>query len=255
MSIRFERDGRLAVVTIDRPEAMNALDMAHNQELEKVWEEFRDDESLWVAILTGAGNKAFSAGADLKTLIPAQGEGVMEDWNFGGITRGVTTFKPIIAAINGVALAGGLEMVLACDLRIAADHARLGLAEVKWAIIPGAGGTQRLPRTIPLARAMEMILTGDPITAEEAFQLGLVNRVVTPEHLMDEARSLAETLLARGPLALRAAKQAVLEGAGLSMDEGLALELGLFSNIMRTEDAAEGPRAFAEKRTPNYQGR
>ena len=255
MSIRLDRDGRLAVVTIDRPEAMNALDMAHNEELERVWAEFRDDESLWVAILTGAGNKAFSAGADLKTLIPAQGKGVMEDWNFGGITRGFKTFKPIIAAINGVALAGGLEMVLACDLRVAADHARLGLAEVKWAIIPGAGGTQRLPRTIPLARAMEMILTGDPITAEEAFQLGLVNRVVTPEHLMDEARSLAEILLARGPLALRAAKQAVLEGAGLSMDEGLALELGLFSNIMRTEDAAEGPRAFAEKRTPNYQGR
>ncbi|HJP09099.1 MAG TPA: enoyl-CoA hydratase-related protein, partial [Arenicellales bacterium] len=195
MSIRFEREGRLAWVTIDRPEAMNALDMAHNEELNRVWAEFRDDQDLWVAILTGAGNKAFSAGADLKTLIPAQGEGVMEDWNFGGITRGFKTFKPIIAAVNGVALAGGLEMVLACDLRVAADHARLGLAEVKWAIIPGAGGTQRLPRAIPLARAMEMILTGDPITADEAYQLGLVNRVVSADSLMAEARSLAETLL------------------------------------------------------------
>ncbi len=255
MSIRFEREGRLACVTIDRPEAMNALDMAHNEELNRVWAEFRDDEGLWVAILTGAGNKAFSAGADLKTLIPAQGEGVMEDWNFGGITRGFKTFKPIIAAINGVALAGGLEMVLACDHRVAADHARLGLAEVKWAIIPGAGGTQRLPRAIPLARAMEMILTGDPITADEAYQLGLVNRVVSADSLMAEARSLAETLLARGPLALRAAKQAVLEGASLSFDQGLALELDLFSKVMRTEDAAEGPRAFAEKRTPKFQGR
>ena len=255
MSIRFEREGRLAWVTIDRPEAMNALDMAHNEELNRVWAEFRDDEGLWVAILTGAGNKAFSAGADLKTLIPAQGEGVMEDWNFGGITRGFKTFKPIIAAINGVALAGGLEMVLACDLRVAADHARLGLAEVKWAIIPGAGGTQRLPRAIPLARAMEMILTGDPITADEAYQLGLVNRVVSADSLMAEARSLAETLLARGPLALRAAKQAVLEGASLSFDQGLALELDLFSKVMRTEDAAEGPRAFAEKRAPKFQGR
>ena len=255
MSIRFEREGRLAWVTIDRPEAMNALDMAHNEELNRVWAEFRDDEGLWVAILTGAGNKAFSAGADLKTLIPAQGEGVMEDWNFGGITRGFKTFKPIIAAVNGVALAGGLEMVLACDLRVAADHARLGLAEVKWAIIPGAGGTQRLPRAIPLARAMEMILTGDPITADEAYQLGLVNRVVSADSLMAEARSLAETLLARGPLALRAAKQAVLEGASLSFDQGLALELDLFSKVMRTEDAAEGPRAFAEKRAPKFQGR
>jgi len=255
MSIRFEREGRLAWVTIDRPEAMNALDMAHNEELNRVWAEFRDDQDLWVAILTGAGNKAFSAGADLKTLIPAQGEGVMEDWNFGGITRGFKTFKPIIAAVNGVALAGGLEMVLACDLRVAADHARLGLAEVKWAIIPGAGGTQRLPRAIPLARAMEMILTGDPITADEAYQLGLVNRVVSADSLMAEARSLAETLLARGPLALRAAKQAVLEGASLSFDQGLALELDLFSKVMRTEDAAEGPRAFAEKRAPKFQGR
>jgi len=157
MSIRFEKDNRLAIVTIDRPEAMNALDMSHNTELDRVWAEFRDDDDLWVAILTGVGNKAFSAGADLKTLIPAQGAGVMDDWNFGGITRNFTTYKPIIAAINGVALAGGLEMVLACDLRVAADHARLGLAEVKWAIIPGAGGTQRLPRNIPLARAMEMI--------------------------------------------------------------------------------------------------
>ena len=255
MSIRFEREGRLAWVTIDRPEAMNALDMAHNEELNRVWAEFRDDEGLWVAILTGAGNKAFSAGADLKTLIPAQGEGVMEDWNFGGITRGFKTFKPIIAAVNGVALAGGLEMVLACDLRVAADHARLGLAEVKWAIIPGAGGTQRLPRAIPLARAMEMILTGDPITADEAYQLGLVNRVVSADCLMAEARSLAETLLARGPLALRAAKQAVLEGASLSFDQGLALELDLFSKVIRTEDAAEGPRAFAEKCSPKFQGR
>jgi len=255
MSIEFEINNRLAVITIDRPETMNALDMAHNAELDRVWAEFRDDDDLWVAILTGAGDKAFSAGADLKTLIPAQGDGVMDDWNFGGITRNFTTDKPIIAAINGVALAGGLEMVLACDLRVAADHAQLGLAEVKWAIIPGAGGTQRLPRAIPLARAMEMILTGDPITADEAFQLGLVNRVVSGDRLMDEARALADTLLARGPLALRAAKHAILEGASLPFDEAMNLELHLFNSVMGTEDAVEGPRAFAEKRAPNYQGR
>ena len=255
MSIRFEKDNRLAIVTIDRPEAMNALDMSHNTELDRVWAEFRDDDDLWVAILTGVGNKAFSAGADLKTLIPAQGAGVMDDWNFGGITRNFTTYKPIIAAINGVALAGGLEMVLACDLRVAADHARLGLAEVKWAIIPGAGGTQRLPRAIPLARAMEMILTGNPISADEAYQLGLVNRVVPGDKLMNEARALADTLLARGPLALRAAKRAILEGASLPFNEAMNLELQLFNTVMCTEDAVEGPRAFAEKRAPNYQGR
>ena len=255
MSIRFEKDNRLAIVTIDRPETMNALDMAHNVELDRVWAEFRDDDDLWVAILTGAGDKAFSAGADLKTLIPAQGAGVMDDWNFGGITRNFTTYKPIIAAINGVALAGGLEMVLACDLRVAADHARLGLAEVRWAIIPGAGGTQRLPRSIPLARAMEMILTGDPITADEAYQLGLVNRVVPGDKLMDEARALADTLLTRGPLALRAAKRAILEGASLPFNEAMSLELQLFNSVMRTEDAVEGPRAFAEKRSSNYKGR
>ena len=255
MSIGFEINNRLAVITIDRPEAMNALDMAHNAELDRIWAEFRDDDDLWVAILTGAGDKAFSAGADLKTLIPAQGDGVMDDWNFGGITRNFTTDKPIIAAINGVALAGGLEMVLACDLRVAADHARRGLAEVKSAIIPGGGGTQRLPRAIPLARAVEMILTGDPITADEAYQLGLVNRVVPAAKLMDEARALADTLLARGPLALRAAKRAILEGASLSFDEAMNLELQLFNSVMRTQDAVEGPRAFAEKRAPNYQGR
>ena len=255
MSIRFEKENHLAIVTIDRPETMNALDMAHNAELDRVWAEFRDDDDLWIAILTGAGDKAFSAGDDLKTLIPAQGAGVMDDWNFGGITRNFTTYKPIIAAINGVALAGGLEMVLACDLRVAADHARLGLAEVKWAIIPGAGGTQRLPRAIPLARAMEMILTGDPITADEAHQLGLVNRVVPGDKLMNEARALADTLLARGPLALRAAKRAILEGASLPFNEAMNLELQLFNSVMRTEDAVEGPRAFAEKRVPNYQGR
>lgn len=254
MAIRFERRGRLAVVTIDRPEAMNALDPEHNDAMVEVWREFRDDPDLWVGILTGAGDRAFSAGADLKTMIPALRGGRPADFNFGGLTRGFLSWKPVIAAVNGVALAGGLEMVLACDLRVASRTARFGLAEVRWGIIPGSGGTQRLPRTVSLARAMELILTGEPVDAETALAWGLVNRVVEPEEVMPEALRLAETLLQRGPLALRAAKEAVLRGLDLSLENGLALEDVLFNQIAGTRDAAEGSAAFAEKRQPEFRG-
>ncbi|HEX2912945.1 MAG TPA: enoyl-CoA hydratase-related protein [Chloroflexia bacterium] len=257
MSIDYLKKDRLAYITINRPEAMNALDPAHYDEMIRVWQDFKDDDSCWVAILTGAGDKAFSAGADLKTLIPrvtglAREGQEIGDWNFGGITRHFQTWKPIIAAINGHALAGGMEMVLACDLRIASENARLGLAEVKWGIIPGAGGTQRLPRAIPLAKAMEILLTGEPIDAQEAYRLGLVNKVVPQENLMQETEKLAQLLLERGPLALRAVKQAVLQGLDRPLEQGLELELDLFARMARTADALEGPRAFAEKRKPNF---
>ena len=254
MAVRFERRGRLAVVTIDRPEAMNALDPDHNEALVGAWRQFRDDPDLWVGILTGAGDRAFSAGADLKTMIPALREGRPVDFNFGGLTRGFLTWKPVIAAVNGVALAGGLEMVLACDLRVASRTARFGLAEVRWGIIPGSGGTQRLPRTVSLARALELILTGEPVDAETALAWGLVNRVVEPEAVMPEALRLAETLLQRGPLALRAAKEAVLRGLDLPLEDGLALEDVLFNRVVGSRDAAEGSAAFAEKRQPEFRG-
>ncbi|MER3419492.1 MAG: enoyl-CoA hydratase [Chloroflexota bacterium] len=259
MPIQYEKSGRIATITINRPEALNAIDPTTNAELVAAWADFRDDPEMWVGILTGAGDRAFCAGADLKELIPALTEqarrGELHAFNFGGITRGFQTWKPIIAAINGFALAGGTELALACDIRIASETARFGQPEVRWAIIPGAGGTQRLPRAIGLSAAMEIILTGRQVDAQEALRLGLVHKVVPPGEVMAEALRTAETLLANGPLALRAAKQAVLEGWDMSLEEGLDLELRLLRDLLLTEDAVEGPRAFAEKRTPRYQAR
>ena len=154
MSVRIDRDGKVATITIDRPEAMNAIDLEHNALLVAAWQEFDEDEDLWVAVLTGSGRRAFSAGADLKSLVPAHRDGEVPQWNLGGITRGFSTWKPVVAAVNGVAIAGGLELMLACDLRIASSNATFALAEVKWGLMPGAGGTQRLPRCIPMARAL-----------------------------------------------------------------------------------------------------
>src|SRR5579859_4172070 len=259
MPIRYSKQGRVAIITIDRPEAMNALDVESNQAMADAWADFRDDPDVWIGVLTGAGERAFCAGADLKSLIPARVEaartGASAGQSFGGITRDFETWKPMIAAINGYCLAGGLELALACDLRIAAEHARFGLTEVRWGIMPGGGGTQRLARAIPLARAMEMILTAEQIDAAEALRLGLLNRVVPLADLPNATSKLTETLLERGPLGLRAAKQAILQGWDLPLREGLALEQRLFDQLLHTEDAREGPRAFAEKRTPNFQAR
>jgi enoyl-CoA hydratase/carnithine racemase len=257
MPVRYDQDGHVVTITLDRPDALNSIDRAMNAELAAAWERFRDDDSAWVGILTGAGERAFCAGADLKDLIPAATDdaraGTLTEFNFGGNTRDFTTWKPVIAAINGFALAGGLEIALACDLRIAVPRARFGLPEVRWAIIPGGGGTQRLPRLIPAAKAMELILTGKQIDAEEALSIGLINRIVEPGQLLTAARETADALLQNGPLALRAAKQAVLEGLDRTFDEGLALELQLFGQMLLTDDAVEGPKAFAEKRPPLYQ--
>jgi len=259
MAVLYEKRGRVAYVTINRPEALNAIDPQTNEELTAAFADFRDDPDLWVAILTGAGDRAFCAGADLKALIPyltaLAREEKLTEFSLGGITRGFRCWKPIIAAINGYALAGGLELALACDLRVAAEHARFGQPEVRWALIPGAGGTQRLPRAMPLARALELILTAGQIDAHEALRLGLVNRVVPGSEVMEEAERLAATLLEMGPLALRLAKQATLQGLDMSLDDGLNLEMTLFRQALLSDDAIEGPRAFAEKRPPRYQGR
>ena len=174
-SVLYEQKDRIVTITMNRPDAMNAIDPETNQALIEAWTRFRDDDTAWVAILTGAGDKAFSAGADLKKMIPAafgssRGRRGHDDYGLGGITRGLEIWKPMIAAINGFCLAGGLEQALACDLRIAAPHATFGLTEVRWAIIPGAGGTQRLPRAVPLAKAMEMILMAKRLTADEAVR-------------------------------------------------------------------------------------
>ena len=258
-TVLYEQRDRIVTITINRPEAMNAIDPETHEALIAAWTRFRDDDSAWVAILTGAGDQAFSAGADLKKFVPAEfagrGGAAHNTFGLGGITRGLEIWKPMIAAINGFCLAGGLEQALACDLRIAAPHARFGLTEVRWAIMPGAGGTQRLPRAVPLAKAMEMILTAEHVTAEEALRLGLVNKVVPLAELMPAARALAELLCERGPLALRAAKEAVIRGLSLPLADGLRLEAFLSGVLRRTEDAIEGPKAFAEKRRPAFKAR
>lgn len=261
-TVLYEQKDRVVTITINRPEAMNAIDPETHQALIEAWTRFRDDDSAWVAILTGAGDRAFSAGADLKKMIPAAFAGgrgynpvAHNAYGLGGITRGLEIWKPMIAAINGFCLAGGLEQALACDFRIAASHARFGLTEVRWAIMPGAGGTQRLPRVVGLTKALEMILTAEQIDAEEALRIGLVNKVVPLPELMPEARRLAELLCERGPLALRAAKEAVIRGLSLPLPDGLRLEAFLSGTLRGTEDAQEGPRAFAEKRKPQYKAR
>jgi len=178
-----------------------------------------------------------------------------EGYGLGGITRGLEIWKPMIAAINGHCLAGGMEQALACDLRISVPHATFGLPEVRWAIIPGAGGTQRLPRTVSLAKAMEMILMAKTLTAVDALHAGLINAVVPEAELMPTARAWAETICERGPLAVRAAKEAVMRGLAMSLPDGLRLEAFLSGTLRGTEDAVEGPKAFAEKRKPSFQAR
>jgi enoyl-CoA hydratase/carnithine racemase len=258
-TVLYEQKDKVVTITINRPDAMNAIDPETNQALCEAWTRFRDDAGAWVAILTGAGDRAFSAGADLKKLIPAAfgktGGSAHNALGLGGITRGLEIWKPMIAAVNGFCLAGGLELALACDLRVASATARFGLTETRWAIMPGAGGTQRLPRAVPLARALEMILTAEQIDAEEALRLGLVNRVVPPAELMPTAHKFAQTLCERGPLALRAAKEAVIRGLSLPLADGLRLEAFLSASLRGTEDAVEGPKAFAEKRKPEFKAR
>jgi E-phenylitaconyl-CoA hydratase len=253
--IRYEIDGPIARLTINRPERMNAIDSHTTQELGRAFDDFRRNDDLRVAILTGAGERAFSAGADLVARAQGDRRDVFGPISFGGITKNPPIFKPIIAAINGHCLAGGLELALACDIRIAVPHARFGLAEVRWGIIPGGGGTQRLPRAIPLAIANEMIFTAEPIDANTALRVGLISRIVPPDQLAPTATTLARTIAARAPLAVRAAKEAILRGQDMPLVHGLAFEDHLSIQIAQTEDAQEGPRAFAEKRDPAFHGR
>jgi len=259
VSILTEVIDKVLLVTIDRPQAMNSLDPSTDQELSGAWQMFEDRDDLLAAVLTGSGTKAFSAGADLKTMLPGFRNKILAgeknlDWAFGGgLARGRILEKPVIAAVNGHCLAGGLEMALACDIRICSPNATFSLAEALWAIAPGAGGTQRLPRAIPLSMAMEMLLTGDPIDAETALRTGLVNRIVDQAELKDSALALAAKIASRGPLAIKAIKRLVRAGI-MDPQNGHQLELDTFISLVRTRDAQEGYSAFAEKRTPVYTG-
>lgn len=255
--VRFEVRGRVALITIDRPQRMNAIDPATSAELLRAFEAFRDDDGLWAAVLTGAGDRAFSAGADLVSMAATEARGDALDLRvpFGGITRKFECWKPLIGAINGHCLAGGLELALCCDIRIAAQHATFGLPEVTRAIIPGAGGTQRLPRAIPAAAAMHLLLTGGRFDAQWALRFGLVSEVVAADALVPRALEIAEEICRNGPLAVRAAKQAAVRGGSVALDEGLRIENEQGRAVIASADAREGPRAFAEKRTPRFEGR
>ncbi len=258
-AVLYETRGRIAYITLNRPEAMNALNGEVRQGLNEAWRNFREDPAVWTAIITGAGDRAFSAGADLKEMSRGREAEATGERQATPIVASSgaepAIWKPIIAAINGYCLAGGLELALRCDIRIAAEHARFGLTEVARGIIPGGGGTQRLPRAIPVALAMEMIFTAKHITAEEAQRIGLVNRVVPADQVMAAAEEVANQINANAPLSVRATKEAILRGLDTTLEEGLRLE-GMFSRLIRyTEDSREGPKAFAEKRPARFQGR
>ncbi len=259
--VQYEKRGRIAIVTINRPERMNAIDPQTSLEMHEAFCDFRDDDDLWVAVLTGAGERAFSAGNDLVAMSQMQQQGsnavsaAYSKAPFGGITRGFECWKPIIAAINGFCLAGGLEIALSCDVRIAAEHATFGLPEVTRAIIPGAGGTQRLPRVIPFGPALELIVTGGRFDADWAFRYGLVNHVVPAEQVMPKAIEMAEKICENGPLAVRLAKEAAVRGLGMPLEEGMRFEIEQSRKVLASEDAREGPLAFAQKRPPQYKGR
>jgi enoyl-CoA hydratase/carnithine racemase len=251
LAIELVKEGRLAIITINRPHVMNALDAESGRQLHRALDEFGSNPELWVGIVTGAGEKAFCTGADIRELLPAIEEQALPASPVGGLVG----WKPLIAAINGLALGGGLEIALACDIRIASETAQLGTPEVALGLIPGWGGSQRLPRLIPGAKAAEMLLTGQPITAGEAYRIGLVNQVVAPGQLMPTARRWAEVILQKAPLAVRAAKEAMARGLNMSLDDGLELESRLVARLMATEDYTEGVTAFLEKKGANFNGK
>jgi len=256
MGIDYERIGRIGVVTINRPEAMNCLNKSDVDELGRVWMEFRDDDEMRVGILTGAGDKAFCAGADLSDLIPRINSGEFEiSATFYGFLKNIKCFKPIIAAVNGYCLAGGTEMLQGTDIRIAAEDAMFGIPEVKWGLFPYGGSTVRLPRQLPFCWAMELLLTGDSITAEQALRIGLINKVVPRVEIMSAAMSIAERLNQNGPLALKAIKESVMRCYDVPKEHAYFLEAFFAKQVFGTADAVEGPKAFLEKRRPVYEGK
>lgn len=255
--VLYEVADHVATITLNRPEVRNAMNAPLREAMYERFTALATDDDVRVIVVTGAGDKAFSAGADIREfvepLVPTQFREQRRRLDFRQVMDRCP--QPIIAAIRGIALGGGLELALACDIRIAGDDALLGLTEVNLAIIPGGGGTQRLPRLVGRGKALEMILTGMRIGAAEALRIGLVERVVPAAEVMDAARTLARELAGRAPVAMRYAKEAVVKGLGMSLDDGLRLEGDLSTLLRTTEDRLEGARAFLEKRKPSWKGR
>ena len=256
MALLFETRDHVGYITFNRPEVMNAMDAETYADLSKAWIEVRDNPDIWVALITGKG-RAFTAGADLKSRIGAPSE----TWHFWQtqqeqiLNRGLEVWKPVIAAVNGYCLAGGMTLLFATDIRIAAESAVFGISEVKRGILPGNGGTQRALRQMPYPIAMEMVLIGDNISAQEAYRIGLVNKVVPDEQLMEEAERYARRLCENPPLAVRAIKELAVRSQYMHIQDGLRLESAIGRVLGTTEDAAEGRRAFAEKRKAVFRGK
>ena len=256
--ITYEKSDRIARITINRPKNLNALHPPASAELRQAFEDFRDDSEVWVAILTGSGDRSFCAGNDLKFQAEHGAKGLSypgaDTMPFGGITDDYTCWKPIIAAINGYAVGGGLELVLACDLAIASDNAQFGAPEGKVGLVAAAGGVHRLPRQVPLKIAMGMLLAGRVLNAEEANRYGLVNEVVPGDELTSAVERMASEIVSLAPLSARAHKQMAMTGLGLPLDDAMASDYSENKKAMASDDFIEGPRAFAEKRKPIWTG-
>ncbi|AGL00226.1 enoyl-CoA hydratase/isomerase family protein [Desulfoscipio gibsoniae] len=255
MGVLFEKEGHVAIVTLNRPEALNALDPESWDELQQIWHDIKTDPEIRVTVLTGAGEKSFCTGSDMKKTMPPKENYASTYFESESLIASMEMWKPIICAINGYAIGGGLEMALACDIRIASSKASFGLSEVKVGSLPGLGGTQRLLRAISSAIAMKMLLTAERISAEEAYRIGLISDVVEPDQLLDYAKQMANKIANNAPLSVKAAKQAVVIGADLPLRQGMAYENLLWGILRDTEDRIEGRVAFAEKRPPQYKGR
>ena len=259
-TVLYEKKDHIVVITINRPEVHNCINPETNYKMAELWKQFNNDDNAYVAIITGAGDKAFCTGADLKrwsTFIKSR----KVSWfrknayygpGFGGLTRGMNIFKPIIAAINGMCYAGGLELALAADIRISAEHAMFGVLNRRWNVGLGDGGTQRLWRIVGLGRAFELILTGKEIDAYEAYRIGLVNEVVPRDRLMERALETADLIASYPQGSIRTDKEALIRGIGTSLEEGLRIENLLFWSLVLNKDFFEGQLAFAEKRKPKY---
>jgi crotonobetainyl-CoA hydratase len=253
--IKYEKQGRLARITINRPDVMNALHPPANQELSQAFDDFDADPECWVAIVTGAGEKAFSAGNDLKYSAQHGMAGEMGKGGFGGITARFDLFKPLIAAVNGLALGGGFEIALACDIIIAADSARFGLPEPRVGLAALAGGMQRLPRHIPPKIAMGMMLTGKPLSAADAARWGIVNEVVPAADLQATAERWANEILECSPTSIRATKQVSVLSQGMPLEDSMNKSYPLVGKLFGSEDMMEGIMAFAQKRKPAWKGK
>ena len=255
MTVRVERHDHVVVIALDRPEARNALEPNLSRALRDAFEDFKADHDAWVAVLRGEG-KDFCAGGDLKASA-ASGKrgGRVGGVVAGGITRDFECFKPIVAALHGNVLGGGLELALCADVRIADETARFGCPEVKWGRMQGGGATQRLPRLVPECFAMELLLTGEPVPADRALRMGLINDVVPAGTATDVALQLADVIASRAPVAVRRAKEAAVRGRAMPLEDGLRLEELLSRTLAGTADLEEGTKAFLERRPPVYVGR